>query len=112
MALAILFGGGVVADAQAADISRLCEVDQIGVMSNRIHIKCAPVEGKAFTRDIQYYAMSLSQPEAKINAIITLAATAKQIRKPLVVWFNWDDYKSVPGCLGQDCRVLIAAALE
>jgi hypothetical protein len=56
--------------------------------------------------------MSLSQPSAKIQGIIALATTAKQIRKPLIIWFNWDDYKSVLGCLGSDCRVMSGAALE
>lgn len=98
--------------AQAADMSRLCEVDQVAVLANRIHIKCAPDDAKAFTKDIRYYAMSLSQPPAKIQGVIALATTAKQIRKPLVIWFNWDDYRSVPGCQGIDCRVMSGAALE
>jgi hypothetical protein len=28
------------------------------------------------------------------------------------LWFDMDDYKSVPGCLGSDCRRLKGAALE
>ncbi len=95
-----------------AATSRMCNVDQVGVMANRIHIKCAPNPGQAYTKDIPYYAMRLNEPEAKIDNIIALAIASKQIRKPLVVWFDQSDYKSLPGCLGSNCRRLVAAALE
>ena len=111
-AVATGVGIGFATSANAADISRLCEVDQVGVMGNRIHIKCAPIAEKAYTKDIPYYAMSLDEKPAKIDAVIALATTAKQIRKPLVIWFDWDDYKSVPGCQGSDCRAMRGVALE
>lgn len=98
-------------DAHAAQ-SRLCEVDQIGVFENRIHIKCVPIASKAYTKDIPYYAMAMTKPKAVIDNIIALAVGAKQTKKPLVVWFDFSDYKSVPGCQGNNCRRLVAAALE
>jgi len=98
-------------DAQAAQ-SRLCDVDQVGVFENRIHIKCVPIADKAYTKDIPYYAMAMTKPKAVIDNIIALAVGAKQTKKPLVVWYDFSDYKSVPGCLGSNCRRLVAAALE
>lgn len=98
-------------NAQAAQ-SRLCNVDQVAVFENRIHIKCNAIAGKAYTKDIPYYAMAITKPKAVIDNVIALAVGAKVTKKPLVVWFDWNDYKSVPGCRGNDCRRLVAAALE
>ena len=112
IALAMTAPLWVAPEAEAATMSRLCKVDQVGVMNNRIHIKCAPLADKAYTKDIPYYAMNLTEDARKVDNIIALAIAAKQINKPLVVWFDWDDYRSVPGCQGNDCRKLVSAALE
>lgn len=98
--------------ANAARQTRMCAVDQVGVMENRIHIKCTPIEGQAQTQAIYYFAMNLSEDARKVDNIIALAIAAKQLRKPLVLAFEHDDYKSVPGCQGSNCRKLLAVALE
>jgi hypothetical protein len=99
--------------AQAAQImSRTCNVDQIGVFTNRIHIKCVPIQGTAYTNEIEYYAMAITSDARVIDNVIALAIGAKQTNKPLVIQFDMDDYKSVPGCQGHDCRKLTGAALE
>jgi hypothetical protein len=82
------------------------------VVDNRMHIKCAPVPGVAHTQAIYYFALPLSEPAAKIQGLIALAIEAKRIKKAMVLWFDMDDYKSVPGCQGSDCRRLVGAALE
>lgn len=99
-------------NASAATVSRMCSVDQVGVFGNRVHVKCAPENDKAYTRDIRYYAMAISQDAKVVDNIVRVAIGAKQTNKPLVIWFDMDDYRSVPGCQGSDCRKLIAAALE
>lgn len=109
---AALFAVIVPSSAQAQSQSRLCDVDQVGVFENRIHIKCVPIADKAYTKDIPYYAMRIDKPKAVVDGIIALAVGAKQTRKPLRIWFDFGDYKSVPGCQGNDCRRLVAAALE
>lgn len=98
--------------AAAATMSRSCPVDSVAVIDNRMHIKCAPVPGVGHTQAIYYFALPLSEPVAKIESIIALAIEAKRIKKPMVLWFDMDDYKSVPGCQGNDCRRLQGAALE
>ena len=98
--------------ASAATMSRECRVDQVGVFGNRIHIKCAPDPSKAYTGEIRYYAMAISQDARVVDNIVRVAIGAKQTNKPLVIWFDMDDYRSVPGCQGVDCRKLLAAALE
>lgn len=114
LAMAAMLAGGMLAStgAQAQSQSRLCEVDQVGVFENRIHIKCAPIADKAFTKDILYYAMRIDNPAVMVDNIVALAVGAKQTRKPLVIWYDFNDYKSVPGCQGVNCRRLVAAALE
>ena len=109
---AALLGGILPTSAQAQSQSRLCEVDQVGVFENRIHVKCVPIADKAYTRDIPYYAMRIDKRKAVIDGIIALAVGAKQTRKPLRIWFDFGDYESVPGCRGNNCRRLVAAALE
>lgn len=100
------------APASASTLSRSCPVDSVAVIDNRMHIKCASIPGVAHTQAIYYFAMPLTEPAAKIESIVTLAIEAKRIKKAMVLWFNMDDYKSVPGCQGSDCRRLLGAALE
>lgn len=103
--------GATAAQAQSSQ-SRLCNVDQVAVFENRIHVKCAPNADQAFTKDIPYYAMNIGKDAKVIDNIIALAVGAKVTRKPLVVWYDFSDYQSVPGCNGTNCRRLVAAALE
>lgn len=111
--VAVFVASGWATEADAASVmSRLCNVDQVGVFENRIHIKCAPDPDKAYTKDIPYYAMAITGDARVIDNIIALAIGAKQVNKPLVIWFDMDDYRSVPGCQGSNCRKLTAAALE
>lgn len=98
--------------AEAATLSRSCPVDNVAVIDNRMHIKCAPVLGVGHTQAIYYFALPMSESAAKIESIIALAIEAKRRNKPLTLWFDMDDYKSVPGCLGSDCRRLQGIALE
>jgi hypothetical protein len=98
--------------AAAANSQRLCNVDQVAVIESRLHIKCAPNPQQAYTGEIRFYAMGLNEPAAKVDAIISMAIAAKQLRKPMVLWFDMDDYRSVPGCQGTNCRRLNGAALE
>jgi len=93
-------------------MSRTCRVDQVGVFGNRIHVKCAPIAGTAYTSAIPYYAMAINTDARVIDSVIALAIAAKQTNKPLVVQFDMADYASVPGCQGNNCRKLVAAMLE
>lgn len=102
----------VATPAEAATLSRSCPVDNIAVIDGRMHIKCSSVPGVGHTQAIYYFALPLSEPAAKIQSIIALAIESKRINKPLTLWFDMDDYKSVPGCLGSDCRRLQGIALE
>lgn len=96
-------------------MSRSCNVDQIGVYANRIHLKCIPDPQRAYTGDIRYYAMAITGDARVLGVvenIIALAIGAKQTNKPMVIQFDMGDYRSVPGCQGNDCRKLVSAALE
>lgn len=110
--LAVLGAAFVSAPASAGTLSRSCPVDNVAVIDARIHIKCAPVPGVGHTQAIYYFAMPLTEPAVKIQAVIALAIEAKRSRKPMTLWFDMDDYKSVPSCQGNDCRRLQGAALE
>lgn len=105
-------GLALASPAQADTMSRECLVDSVAVIDGRMHIKCAPIATVAHTSAIRYFALPLSEPQAKIDGLIMLAIESKRIKKPMVIWFDMADYKSVPGCLGSDCRRLKGAALE
>jgi hypothetical protein len=98
--------------AQAAPQSRSCLVDNVTVIDERMHIKCAPNAQQAYTKDILYYAMSLREPSVKVESIVMLAIAAKNRNKAMTLTFDSDDYKSVPGCQGNNCRALKGAAME
>ncbi|MEH6605379.1 MAG: hypothetical protein V7711_07350 [Pseudomonadales bacterium] len=97
--------------AQAAQ-SRSCTPIEVGVFSNRIHVKCAAIKGKAYTKDIPYYAMALKNGSLQVQLTLELLVTAKAHKRNLTIWVDMADYKSVPGCLGSDCRRLIAVAIK
>lgn len=114
--LATLVATAWTAPAQAEGImSRQCHVDQVAVFANRIHLKCNPDPQKAYTGEIRYYAAAITgdaRNATMVESIIALAIASKQARKPMAISFDMDDYKSVPGCRGNDCRKLVSAALE
>ena len=99
--------------AAAEDIvSRACSPTEVAVFSNRIHVRCAPIEGQGWTKDIPFYAMPLSPNSKQLEYTLHLLAAAKAADKSLRVWVDRDDYQSVPGCRGGDCRRLVAAAMR
>jgi hypothetical protein len=95
----------------AASKGRLCKVDIVAVIEKRLHVKCVP-EQDAYTREIIYYAMLLTEPVVKTEAVIAMAIESKKLNKPVRIWFDDADYASVPGCQGSDCRKLLGLALE
>lgn len=114
-AVASLFLAGAAlgsTEAEAATTQRACLVDSVGVIEGRMHIKCAPLPANAYTGEIRYYAMNLSEGAAKIEAIVLLAIESKRRNKAMAISFDMEDYKSVPGCAGHNCRRLIGAAME
>jgi hypothetical protein len=111
--LAVLSAGTMIPqNSQAAAQSRSCLVDNVAIIDDRMHIKCAPNAQQAFTKDILYYAMSLREPSVKVESIVMLAIAAKNRNKAMTLTFDADDYKSVPGCQGSNCRALKGAAME
>lgn len=106
-------GAAFVAVPEAeANTQRSCTVDSVAVIDARMHIKCAPIPTIGHTQAIYYFAMNLSEGPAKVQSVIALAIAAKQQGKPMVLWFDMNDYKSVPGCAGSNCRKLRGAAME
>jgi hypothetical protein len=97
--------------AQAASQTRTCLVDSVAVIDERMHIKCAPIAQQAYTKDILYYAMNLRDGSTKVESIVMLAIAAKNRNKAMTLIFD-DDYKSVPGCQGNNCRALKGATME
>ncbi len=110
--LAMLTMPGLEAPAEAATKGRLCNVDHVAVISSRIHVKCTPNAKEGYTSDLRYYAMKLSEPRVKIDNIIKMAIESKRMKKPVRLWFDPNDYQSVPGCQGSNCRRLKGLALE
>jgi hypothetical protein len=111
-AATLTVGAGFSGEAQAAAQTRSCLVDSVAVIDDRMHIKCAPNAQQAFSKDILYYAMNLREGTAKVEAIVMLAIAAKNRNKAMTVTFDLDDYKSVPGCQGSNCRAMKGAAME
>lgn len=96
-------------------VSRECRVDQVAVLANRMHLKCNVDPRQTYTGEIRYYAVAITadaRTGIMVESIIALAIAAKQANKPMVIRFDMDDYRSVPGCQGSDCRKLVSAALE
>ena len=92
-------------------LNRSCNPVSVGVFSNRIHVRCKVNARKPYTKNIVYYAMAINSRNSKqvdytLQAI--LAAHANNIL--LRIWFDNDDYKSVPGCRLKDCRRLTGVA--
>lgn len=99
--------------AGAAQIKvRNCKPVEVAVFSNRIHVKCAVIQGQAYTGDIPYYAMKNSTTDLRVLQTLQLLISAKERGKTLRIWADMADYKSVPGCKGSDCRRLSAVALR
>lgn len=114
-ALAGVFMAGVAAvggRAEAATQQRDCLVDSVAVIGQRMHIKCAPVAGAAYTTQLTYYAMNLSEGAAKVQSIIMLAIESKRRNKAMKLQFDNEEYQSVAGCLGHNCRLLQGAIME
>jgi hypothetical protein len=109
--IAGLVPAGVGAPAYGASKARLCKVDHLAVIDRRLHVKCA-AEQEAYTREITYYAMSLTEPVVKTEAIIAMVMESKKQNRPVRIWFDDSDYASVPGCQGSDCRKMLGLALE
>lgn len=97
--------------ADAAQIGRSCLVDSVAVVDNRMHIKCVPA-ASGLGRDVTYYAMNLSEGPTKVQGLIALAIESKRRNKAMYLWYDEADYASVKGCLGNNCRRLIGAAME
>ena len=91
--------------ADASNRTRVCKPENVGVFNNRIHVKCAPISGQAYTSDIRYYAMKLTDTP-QVTATLQLLLFAKAHNRQLSISFDESDYQSVPGCQGGDCRRL------
>ena len=98
--------------AEAASQQRDCLVDSVAVIADRMHIKCVPIQGTAYTGQIPYYAMNLREGPAKIEGIIMLAIESKRRGKAMKIHFDMGDYQSVAGCEGHNCRALTGAIME
>ena len=105
-------GLSAVSGGAEAATSRNCKPTAIAIFSNRIHLKCAVIKSKAYTEDIPYYAMSIKQAGTRLTAIIQLLVSAQERGRTLRIWFDMGDYKSVPGCKGNDCRRLTGVSLR
>ena len=97
--------------AEAAQVARDCLVDSVAVIETRMHIKCVPA-ASGLGRDVTYYAMNLSEGSPKVDSLIQLAIESKRRNKAMRLWYDEADYQSVRGCLGNNCRRLIGAAME
>ena len=91
--------------AHADDRTRKCTPVDVGVFENRLHVQCEPLNGQAYTTQIRYYAMKMSDSE-QFDATLQLLLMAKAHDRPLRLSFDDADYASVPGCQGGDCRRL------
>lgn len=105
-------GAGVFAvRADAASVARDCLVDSVAVIEARMHIKCVPAPS-GLGHDVTFYAMNLSEGSAKVEGLIMLAVESKRRNKAMRLWYDPNDYQSVAGCLGNNCRRLLGAAME
>jgi hypothetical protein len=114
---AIVFGLSFVptpSNANEAKImNRVCTPTAVSVYSNRIHVKCKPIQGKAYTNDITYYAMAISSRNSKrVDYTLQVLLAAKTSKRNLRLWFDYDDYESVPGCKGVNCRKLTGVSIR
>ena len=109
--MAALVPAGVGAPAYGASKARHCKVDHLAAIDKRLHVKCAAGQ-EAYTNDITYYAMSLTEPVVKTKAIVAMVMESKKQNRPVRIWFDDSDYASVPECRGADCRKMLRLALE
>jgi len=93
--------------------NRICTPTAVSVFSNRIHVKCKPIQNKAYTGDITYYAMAIPKVNSKrVDYTLQTLLAAKANNRKLRIWFDFGDYASVPGCKGNNCRKLTGVSLR
>jgi hypothetical protein len=110
-AVALLLAPPVSLAQQSSVQARDCKPEEVAVLENRLHVKCAAIAGQAYTRDIPYYAMALGRDSRQVAFTLDLLLAAKAAGRSLRIWFDMSDYASVPGCRGSDCRRLHGAAM-
>ena len=103
--------GSTALPAQADTRSRACKPVEVAVFGNRLHVRCEPINGQAYTSELRYYAMKLDN-SVQVQATLDLLLMAKANNRSLTIRFDENDYQSVPGCQGGDCRRLVWAAMR
>ena len=81
-----------------------CNIDNIAVFDNRIHVKClSPVPSTS----IRYFAASGdSEHMIATNRFLMLLNTAYALGKPVYVHYFGDSVDNIAGCNVGDCRTI------
>lgn len=111
----ILIGAGIgfSQTAHAAQIEyRTCKPVEVAVFKTRFHVRCEPIDGKAYTGDIKYYAAPIDARQPHLRYMLETLIAAKAHGRTLRIRFDFDDYDSVSGCKGSDCRRLVSVAMR
>ena len=66
----------------------------------RVHVRCNPANGA-----IAYFALSVANSDA--SRVLSLAATAVAVKRPLQIFYNPNDLSGAAiGCNNNDCRLI------
>lgn len=96
--------------AAAAEQTRTCKVENVAVLSNRVHVRCDAIPGGGLLKPPTYFAVELNNPMA--DKLIALASQALIANRPLYLTYEGTPGANPPGCQVQDCRRLTGAWLQ
>lgn len=77
-----------------------CTINNIGVFTNRIHVKCSPGDGA-----IAYFATSaVPSNQLYANRMLTILNTGFALGKKVIIYYNSSSANNPSGCAASDCR--------
>jgi hypothetical protein len=97
----------VLAPVGGGEGSTICTVSEVGVLEDRIHIRCT-VGTVTGTDTVFFFAYPTdSLHAATANRFLTLMNSAYALTKQITVGFASDPVNNPAGCVSTDCRRLI-----
>jgi hypothetical protein len=92
---------------EATSSTFTCNINQVAVWENRIHVRCSPANG-----NIAYFAYATDPLHgAQANRYLALADTAYALGHRLVVGYWSDSMANPPSCNANDCRKITALTM-
>jgi len=84
----------------------VCTPQQVGVFTQRVHVRCAP----SAPNNISYFASCYASDSATASRFLSIFTTAKVTGKNVAIYYTASDTSGTScGCGSSDCRVIWGA---